>query len=200
MRKKIIGIFVVMLLITCSISYSVAAFSSKKNSQLDDEKVLTNINDPLTMRAEVKEIGYRIWLLKAYAKNTWQERITVKWGLPCFFNVRYLVPGEEGLEIVVFYPYNSNLLSFLFSFDPFHVNFKPGEEKLVEIAVFCGISNWILPLIADNCTKYFESFPILPEGNYRFEAGINPYYVNSSWRQYGPNSWDDVVFHLAAPK
>jgi hypothetical protein len=129
-------------------------------------------------------------------KNTWQEKITVKWTLPCCFVVRYIVPDEEDLEILVYNPYHG----FIYQFMTFFKFFKPGEEKLVQIAVFYGISNWIIPLIADNCTKYFEDFPILPEGDYRFEALVNPYYVNSEDRQHIIPISNDVVFHLAAPK
>jgi len=71
--RKIIGIFVIMLLITCSISYSVAALSTNKNSQIDDEKVSTNMNEPLTIRAEITELDSRKVLLSAYATNTWDE-------------------------------------------------------------------------------------------------------------------------------
>src|SRR4030042_6609624 len=103
--KKIVGILVFMLLIICGISYSVTAFSFNKNPQLNDEELLTNIDDPLTIRVEAEQIGYRIWLLKAYAKNTWQEEIKVKWNLPCCFVVRYIVPDEGDFEVLVFYPY-----------------------------------------------------------------------------------------------
>jgi hypothetical protein len=194
--KKVFGIFIVMLLIICGIFYSVTAFSFNKNSQFDDEKVLTSINDPLTLRVEAKQVGYRIWLLKAYIKNTWQEKITVKWTLPCCFVVRYIVPGMKDFELIVYYPYRGVLPQII----PVFNFFGPGEEKLVQIAVFYGISNWILPLIADNCTHYFESFPILPEGDYRFEADINPYFVNNEYPQYSAWIIDNVVFHLAAPK
>jgi len=196
--KKIIGILICMLLIICGISYSVTAFSFNKNPQSnDDEKVLTSISDPLTIRVDAKQIGYRIWLLKAYLKNTWQEKINVKWTyIPCCFGVRYIVPDEEDLEILVYNPYHG----FIYQFTPFLKYFKPGEEKLVQIAIFYGITNWAIPLIADNCTHYFEDFPILPEGEYRFEGSINAYFVNNQYPQY--HSWiqDNIVFHLAAPK
>lgn len=194
--KKIVGILVCMLLIICGISYSITAFSFNKNSQSDDEKVLTNINDPLTIRVEAKQIGYRIWLLKAYVKNTWQEKINVKWNLPCCFAVRYIVPSMEDFEVLVYYPYRGLLPQLI----PVFKVFEPGEEKLVEIAIFYGVSNYILPGLADNITKYIASFPILPEGDYRFEACINPYYVNSSGRQYIEFIKDTVLFHLATPK
>jgi hypothetical protein len=43
---------------------------------------------------------------------------------------------------------------------------------------------------------------MLSEGDYRFEAIINSYYVNSSDSQYYGSVFinDTVVFHLAAPK
>jgi len=194
--KKIIGILICMLLIICGISYSVTAFSFNNNSQSVDEKVLTSINDPLTIRVETEQIGYRIWLLKAYAKNTWQEEIKVKWTLPCCFAVRYIVPNKEDFEVLVYYPYRGLYPQII----PVLKFFKPGEEKLVEIAIFYGISNYILPGLARNITEYIESFPILPEGDYRFEASINPYYINSEGKQHIMYITDDVVFHLTAPK
>jgi hypothetical protein len=62
MKTKMVGIFVCMLVIMCGISYSVLAINSNINSELDNEKVFTNTDDPLTIRVEVKQIGYRIWL------------------------------------------------------------------------------------------------------------------------------------------
>ena len=195
MNNKIIGIIVFILLIICSISYSETAFYLHRNSQSYDEKTLTNANDPLTIRAEVKQLGYRIWLLKAYLKNSWEEKIFVKSNLPSCFAVRYIYPDLEDFKILVFYPYRKLLPQFI---PVFHF-FKPGEEKLVEISVFCGVSNYIIPLLADNITEYIDSFPILPEGDYIFEASINPYYVND--KQYGAYPINDaVLFHLDAPK
>lgn len=197
--RKIFGLFVSILLIVCGISYSVVAINHNKNINLDDEKVSTNTNAPLTIRVEAKQIGYRIWLLKAYVKNNWQEKINVKWShIPSCFAVRYIYPSDENLEILVYYPYRrlfSNFVTF-FKF------LNPGEEKLVQIAVFYGISNYIIPGFADNIDKYIDSFPLLPEGDYRFEAIINSYYVNSSDSQYYGSGFinDTVVFHLAAPK
>ena len=195
--KKIIGILICMLFILCGFSYSVVPINLNKNSQLDGERVLTNTDAPLTIRVEAKQMGYRIWLLKAYLKNNWDEKIFIKSNLPCCFAVRYIYPNLEDFKILVFYPYRKLLPQFI----PVFNFFKPGEEKLVEIAIFCGVSNYIIPLLADNITKYIESFPVLPEGDYIFEASINPYYVNSSDSQYGAFHINDtVLFHLDAPK
>jgi hypothetical protein len=194
--KKIVGIILCMLVIICGISYSVVAINLNKNYQLDVKKALTNTDAPLTVRVEAKQMGYRIWLLKAYLKNNWNEKIFVKSNLPCCFAVRYIYPDLEDFKILVFYPYRR----FLPQLIPVFHFFKPGEEKLVELAIFCGVSNYIIPLLADNINKYIGSFPILPEGDYIFEACINPYYVNSSDRQYGSFMSDTEVFHLAAPK
>ncbi len=193
--KKIVGILLCMLVIICGISYSVTAFSFDNNLYLNNKKVMTSFIDPLTINVDVQQIGYRMWLLKAYLKNTWQEKISVKWTyIPCSFNVRYIVPDMEDFEILVYYPYHG----FIYQFIPFFKNFDPGEEKLVQISLFYGISNWIIPLIADNCTKYIQDFPILPEGDYRFEGSINPYFVNNQYPQYHAWIQDDIIFHLAA--
>lgn len=194
--KKVFGIFVVMLIIICGISYSVTAFSFNKDTQSDDEELLTNIDDPLTIRVEAKQIGYRIWLLKAYLKNTWQEKINVKWTfIPCFFGVRYIVPDEEDLEILVYNPYHKNIFNFIPSTI---IKFEPGEEKLIQKAVFFGISNWILPGLSRGYKKYIPSFPWLPDGDYIFEASINPYFINNEWPQYNEYIVDSVFFHFGA--
>ncbi len=195
--QKIFGILVFLLLIICGISYSGTAINFNINSKSYDEKTLTNTDNPLTIRAEVKKIGYRIWLLKAYLKNNWDEKIFVKSNLPCGFAIRYIYPDLEDYKILVFYPYRKLLPQLI---PVFHF-FKPGEEKLVELSIFYGVSNYIIPLLADNITAYIDTFPILPEGDYIFEAIINPYYVNNSDRQYGSGFiYDTVVFHLASPK
>ena len=193
MRKNIIGIFVVMLLITCSISYSITAFSFNKNSQLDDEKVLTSINDPLTIRAEVKEIDYRKVTLCAYATNTLDEQIKVYWSSkPCLFGVFYLVPNEEDVGLLVYYPYNRNIFQYI----PTEIEYEPGEEKLIQKAVFFGISNWILPGLSRGYQHYIDTFPWLPEGDYRFDAIINAYFINDEYPQYHDFLEDTVFFHF----
>ncbi|MCJ7571195.1 MAG: hypothetical protein MUO82_04895 [Candidatus Thermoplasmatota archaeon] len=192
--KKIFGIFVVMLLITCGISYSVTAFSSNRNSQLDDEKVLTSINDPLTIRAEVKEIGDRKVLLSAYATNTLDEQIIVYWGIPCLFSVLYLVPNEEDLGVLVYYPYHKNIFNFIHTI----IKFEPGEEKLIQTSVFFGISNWILPGLSRGYKNYIPSFPWLPDGDYRFDAYLNPYFIGNEYPQYHDLVKDTVFFHFGA--
>ena len=197
MRKKIVGIFVCVMFLICGISYSVTSFSYKINSRLDDDKLLINTGDPLMIRAEVQQIGYRIWLLKAYLKNNWDEKIFVKSNLPCCFSIRYNYPDLDDFNILVFYPFRGLLPQLI---PVFHF-FKPGEEKLVGLSIFCGISNYIIPLLADNITEYIEDFPILPEGDYIFEAIINPYYVDDCDSQFGVGlKYDTAVFHLAAPK
>ena len=193
--KKIVGILICMLLIICGISYSVTAFCSNRNSQSDDEKILTNIDDPLAIRVEAEQIDYRIWLLKAYVKNTWQEEITVKWTLPCNLAVLYIYPGEEDLEILVYNPYHKNIFNFIPSTI---IKFEPDEEKLIQKVVFFGISNWILPGLSRGYQKYIPSFPWLPDGDYIFEASINPYFINNGWPQYNEYIVDSVFFHFGA--
>ncbi|MCJ7570432.1 MAG: hypothetical protein MUO82_00925 [Candidatus Thermoplasmatota archaeon] len=193
--KKIVGILVCMLLIICGISYSVAAFSFNKNSQLDDEKVLTSINDPLSIRAEVKEIGYRKVTLSAYATNTLDEQIKVHWSSkPCLFGVFYLVPNEEDLGVLVYNPYNRNIFQFI----PTVIKFESGEEKLIQTSVFFGISNWILPGLSRGYQKYIPSFPWLPDGDYRFDVYLNPYFIGNEYPQYHDLVNDTVFFHFGA--
>lgn len=196
MKKKIIAAFVFIILTTCGISYSVTAFSCNKNSQIDDEKVLIRINDPLTIRAEVKEIGdsNRIFSLRAYATNTWDEQIIVHWTLPCLFGVFYLIPNQDDLRVLVYYPYRGLIPQFI----PTVIKFEPGEEKLIQIAIFFGRSNYILPGLARGYKNYIPSFPQLPDGDYIFETIINPYRIGNDYQQYIDFVNDTVFFHFGA--
>jgi len=194
MNKKIIGILLCMLLIICSISYSVAAFSFNKNSQLNDEKLLTNTNDPLTIRADVKDIGDRKVLLSAYATNTLDEQIVVYWHCkPCLFGVFYIVPNEDDLAVLVYYPYHRHIF-YLSRYTI--IKFEPGEEKLIQRVIFLGFSNYIIPGLARGFQKYIPSFPRLPDGDYRFDASINPYFINNEYPQYHDYLKDTVFFHF----
>jgi len=193
MKKKIIAAFVLIVLITCGVSYSVAAFGSNKNSQLNNEKGSTNINDPLTIRAEVKEIGdsHRIFSLRVYATNTWEEQIIAHWHKPCLLGVSYLVPNTN-IGFLVYEPFKSNIFQFI----PTKITFEPGEEKLIRRGVFFGISNWILPGLSRGYKNYIPSFPQLPDGDYRFDASLSPYTLGNEYKQYVEYVNDTVYFHF----
>ena len=190
--KKTFVILVCMLFIICSISYSVSALNYNNNSKSDVEKVLTNIKDPLTLRAEVKDLGNRKVLLNAYATNTLNEHISVYWGIPCLFGVFYLVPNEEDLGVLVYYPYHKNIFNLMRT----TIEFEPGEEKLIQRAIFFGVSNYILPGLARGYNKYISSFPWCPDGDYRFDASINAYFINNEYPQYTDYLKDTVFFHF----
>ena len=191
--KKIVGISVCMLFILCSISYSVTALNHNNNTRLDFEKVITSIKDPLTIRAEVRDLGNRKVLLSAYATNTLDEHITVSWSIPCLFTVYYLVPDEDDLGILVYYPYHKNIFQFIM-----HnvLGFGPGEEKLIQRVMFFGFSNYIIPGLARGFQEYIPSFPWCPDGDYRFDASINPYFVNNEYPQCHDYLKDTVFFHF----
>ena len=189
--RKIIGIFAVMLLITCSISYSVAAFSTNKNSQIDDEKVSTNMNEPLTIRAEITELDSRKVLLSAYATNTWDTSITVHWDYtPCLFGVFYLVPNEDDMGLLVYYPYQREIFRFMYT----EIDFGPGEEKLIQTAVFFGVSNWILNGLRLGYHNYIDSFLWLPAGDYRFDVHLN-YYMLTQGDRFPTFLSERIFFH-----
>ena len=190
--KKTFVILVCMLFIICSISYSVSALNYNNNSKSDVEKVLTNIKDPLTLRAEVKDLGNRKVLLNAYATNTLNEHISVYWGIPCLFGVFYLVPNEEDLGVLVYYPYHKNIFNLIRT----TIEFEPGEEKLIQRAIFFGVSNYILPGLARGYHKYISSFPWCPDGDYRFDVLINAYFINNEYPQYHGFLKDTVFFHF----
>jgi len=192
--KKVFGIFIVMLLIICGISYSVTALNFNKNSESNDEKLLTNIIDPLTLRADVKDIGDRKVFLSAYATNTLDEQIVVYWHCkPCLFGVFYPVPDEDDLAVLVYYPYHKNIYNFV---PNTIIKFEPGEEKLIQRTVFFGISNWIIPGLARGYQKYIPSFPWLPDGDYRFDVYLNPYFIGNEYPQYHDLVNDTVFFNF----
>ncbi len=194
--RKIIVIFVVILLTTCGIFYSVAAFSVDKNLQLNEKTVFATIKDPLTLRAEVKVISESKVLLSAYATNTWDEQIKVYWSnKPCLFTVFYFVPNEEDLALLVFYPYHKNIYNFVPSTI---IEFESGEEKLIQKTVFFGISNWILPGLSRGYKNYIPSFPWLPNGDYEFSVTINAYFVNNEYPQYTDWIHETVFFYFGA--
>jgi len=184
--KKAIAMFILITLITCGISYSVTAFSHNKNSQS------TSMNEPLTLRAEVAKIGdsNRIFSLRAYATNTWAEQITVHWNIPCLFGVFYLAPNTTKW-LLINEPFKSNI----FRFKHTTITFQPGEEKLVQKAMFFGTSNWILPSLARGYQQYIPNFLKLPDGDYQFQASLNAYRLDSGvW--YPTYLFDAVYFHF----
>jgi hypothetical protein len=192
MNKKIVGILVCILFILCNISYSVSALCYNNDSKLDIEKVITNIKDPLTIRAEVKDLGNRKVILSAYATNTLDELITVYWGIPCLFTVYYLVPDEEDLGILVYYPFHKNIFNFVCT----TIKFKPGEEKLIQRVIFFGFSNYIIPGLARGFQKYISSFPWCPNGDYRFDVSLNSYQINNEYPGYHGILRDTVFFYF----
>lgn len=195
MKREIIVGFVLIMLTTSGISYSVVAFGYNKNSQLNDEKGSTNINDPLTIRAEVKAIGVsnKIFSFRVYATNTWDEQITARWNIPCNSVVIYLVPNTNK-GFLVYECYKSNIFQFIHT----KIKFEPGEEKLIQIAVFFGVSNWILPGLSRGYKDYIPSFPSLPDGDYEFRVSLNPYQLNSEYKQYTDYITDSIYFHFGA--
>jgi hypothetical protein len=74
--------------------------------------------------------------------------------------------------------------------------FKPGEEKLIQRAIFFGVSNYILPVLARGYHKYISTFPWCPDGYYRFDVIIIPYLVNDEYSQYHGYLKDTVFFNF----
>lgn len=74
------------------------------------------------------------------------------------------------------------------------IEFGPGEEKLIQKAVFFGVSNWILQGLRRGYQNYIESFPWLPDGDYRFDASLNAYTLTQGdW--FPTFLYDNVFFH-----
>jgi hypothetical protein len=195
MKREIIVGFILIILTTSSISYSAVAFSNNKKSQLNNEKGSTNVNDPLTIRAEVKTIGdsNRIFSLRVYATNTWDEQIIAHWHTTCNSVVFYPVQNTNK-SLLVYESYKANIFQFI----PTKITFKPGEEKLIQRAIFFGISNWILYGLDRGYKDYIPDFPRLPDGDYQFRVSLNPYQINNEYKQYLDYITDTVNFHFGA--
>jgi len=178
--KKTIGIVFCLLMII-----PVLSISCKAN----------DMNDPLTIRAEVNTINDnpRLFSLRVYATNTWDQQIIVHFRKPCLLGVFYLLPNTEK-EFLVYEPYKANIYQFIRT----TTKFEPGEEKIIQRAVFYGLSNWILPGFARGYQSYIPSFPKLPDGEYRFSAILNPYQIGDEYKQYIGYTYTDTLFHFGA--
>ncbi len=180
MNKKLVGIFIFMLLISTSFSISVAS---------------TNNEQPIKLRIEAEPIYNRLWIIKVYAINSFDKTVEAIWygKRPCSVAIQYLVPDED-LKLLTNHFYRRML-----TFRNIEKTFKPGEEKLVFLAFFHGISNWILPGFADGLhPKYIEGFPILPEGEYEISAAMSRYrakYDNFDGYYDGLDDWDYLTIN-----
>ena len=180
MKKKIVGIFVFMLLISTSFSISVAS---------------TNNEQPIKLRIEAEQIYNRLWIIKVYAINSFDKTVEAIWSgkRPCSVAIHYLVPNED-LKLLTNYFYRRIL-----TFRNIDKTFEPGEEKLVFLSFFHGISNWIIPGFAEGLhSQYIEGFPILPEGEYEITALMNSYraiYDNFDGFYDGLDDWDYLTIY-----
>lgn len=157
MKHKIIGIFVCMLLILTSFSISIASTCNE---------------EPIKLRIEAEQIYNKLWIIKVFATNSFDKTVRAIWSgkRPCSVAIQYLVPNED-LKLLTNHFYRR-----IHTFGDIDKTFEPGEEKLVFLSFFFGISNWILPGYADGLhPKYIEGFPILPEGEYEISAHIQDY-------------------------
>jgi len=175
MEKKVIGILFIMLLISTSFSISVASTSNEQ---------------PIKLRIEAEPVYDRLWIIKVYAINSFDKPVEAIWSSkrPCSVAIQYLVPDED-LKILTNHFYRRIPI-----FRNIDKTFKPGEEKLVFLAFFYGISNWIFPGFADGLhPKYIEGFPILPEGEYEITAAMHSYraiYDDFDGTHDGLDDWD----------
>ncbi len=173
MLKKLIGIFVCMLFLASGFSLSISAVTIANQKQFEREYSTTSIDEPLEVRVEAEKIYDRIWIIKAFATNTYDTSVHVVWSnKPVTLAVFYLVPDEDVVLMV-----KSPLGRRHFLRDN-EFEFEPNEEKLIHQGLFYGIPNWILHGFKDGYTQYIPSWPILPEGDYKVHASLNAYKMN----------------------
>ena len=189
MKHKIIGLFVCMLFLTSGFSISISAITTISNQiQIEEEYSTTNIDEPLEVRIEAEKIIERIWVIKAFATNTYNTSVNVVWtNRPVTFAVFYLVPNEDVVLMA------NSPLGRCPLFRDFEIEFEPNEEKMIYSGIFYGISNWILYGFKNEYTQYIQSWPILPEGDYKVHASLNAYKLNGNW--IPTYKMDEIFFH-----
>ena len=180
-----------MLLLFSSISISISAISPKIDQIYSDEDTSeTGFKEPLEVRIEVEKLYDRVWLIKALALNTYDTPVHIIWtNKPITFAVFYLVPDDDKV-LMANSPLGRNNFIFNRKFD-----FNPNEEKIVLQGLFIGISNWILYGFKHDYPQYIESWPILPEGDYKIFASLNAYKLNNQW--VATYNMDELIFHYS---
>ena len=191
MKKKIIGIVVCMLFLTSGFSLSISAVTTIANqNQFEREYSTTSVDEPLEVRIEAEKVYDRVWIIKAFATNTYDTSVHVVWNdRPITLAVFYLVPDEDVVLMA-----NSPLGRRHFLRDN-EFEFEPNEEKLIHRGLFYGISNWILYGFKNKYTQYIQSWPILPEGDYKIHASLNAYKMNGNW--IPTYIMDEILFHYS---
>ncbi len=180
-----------MLLLFSSVSLSISALSPKTDQLLGEKEFFTSgFDEPLEVRIEIEKLFDRVWIIKAVALNTYNTPVHIVWtNKPVTFAVFYLVPDEEKV-LMANSPLGRNNFVFNRKFD-----FNPKEEKIILQGLFIGISNWILYGFKHDYPQYIESWPILPEGDYKISASLNAYKLNDHW--VATYKMDELIFHYS---
>ena len=148
-------------------------------------------DNPLSFRVEFEKLSDRVWRIKGYATNTFDEEITVRWGCsPCVFAFFYPIP-DEGLNLLVG-SYRTVFSGLKFSNRWFE--FEPGEEKLIDSKLFYGISNNFIYGLSKGYRQYFDSWPILPNGEYEVRASLSPY-QNENYEMLSLGVQETITFN-----
>jgi parallel beta-helix repeat protein len=150
-------------------------------------------DDPLSFRVEFEKLFDRVWKINGYATNTFDEEITVRWGCPpCVFAFFYPVPDEDLNLLIGQYRTPFYTLKFYNKW----FEFEPGEEKLIDSKLFYGISNHFIYGLSNGYPQYFDSWPILPNGEYEVRASISPY-QNKNYEMLGQGEHETIIFQYS---
>lgn len=189
MKRKLIGVLICMLFLISGFSISISAITINKNQkQFDREYSTTGIASPLELSIQAEKLCDRVWIIKAFAKNTWDTTVHVKWGnKPVTMAAFYIIPD------VMLYAINPIGREHFLIDRQFNIG--SNEEKLVYWGLFHGISNMILYGFKNDYTEYIPSWPILPEADYKVQATLNPYYVDGQF--FDPFQHDDLIFQYS---
>lgn len=186
--KKVVGVFVCMLLIGTIVPVS-------SNIIIDNEKEILpcNFEEMFTVRVEIEKINKGIWKVKAFAKNRFDYSFHVEWpnGKPFTISYFYKVPDEDK-HLYVFSAYKG-FFGRLFNPLETEFDFGPYEEKMVQSGYFFGFSNMIGYGINKGYKDYIPDFPWLPEGEYLIQASLNAYRIGTYCE--GTYERDSITFY-----
>jgi hypothetical protein len=148
-------------------------------------------DDPLSLRVEFDKIFDRIWIIRCYATNTFDEDIIVRWGTnPFGLGFFYLFPDKDKKLFVGSY---RTKLSYL-RFSDKWFEFEPGEEIFIDSILFYGVSNRILWGFNEGYHHVIESWPYLPDGEYEVRASLSPY-QNDNYEMLSNGIQETILFN-----
>jgi len=191
--------FLLIATIFSAISLEAINLCQEKNDE--DDKIISNEEQPIQAIIKVEQIDGRSWSIKVYANNTLDEDIKIRTSP---ISIITLIDGEvNGIYDNVYGregPLNNFLLGGLvyrFPFKYFHINVVTShDEILLDEFIFTGKTNRIDRILY--LLRNEKLLPrILPEGDYKIYATII-YKYNKNLAPIKAIS-EEINIHLDAP-